>query len=187
MKIRRFNPGYGQRSLHHARLRESLPRTASLVIVRGRLIGLAARLTWPRLACAQFSDVINVLLTQRCTSNDARQRWARTRRAAALILCAASSTPATLPLAGVLRDRLLVARARAQTSNRAATQRLAGRQRARQRHRHREPGDGGACRAPTAGFLVGALTRELTPFELVGEIVESDRSVVLSETSLGGD
>jgi hypothetical protein len=39
----------------------------------------------------------------------------------------------------------------------------------------------------TAGFLFGALTQELTPFELVGEIVEGDRSVVLFETSLGGD
>ena len=39
----------------------------------------------------------------------------------------------------------------------------------------------------TADFLFGVLTQELTPFELVGEIVEADRSVVLFETSLRGE
>jgi hypothetical protein len=38
----------------------------------------------------------------------------------------------------------------------------------------------------TAGFLFGVLTQELTPFELVEEIVEGDKSVVLFETSLRG-
>lgn len=39
----------------------------------------------------------------------------------------------------------------------------------------------------TAGFLFGVLTHELTPFELVEEIVEGDKSVVLFETSLRGE
>jgi hypothetical protein len=39
----------------------------------------------------------------------------------------------------------------------------------------------------TAGFLFGVLTQELTPFELVDEIVEGDKSVVLFETSLRGE
>jgi hypothetical protein len=39
----------------------------------------------------------------------------------------------------------------------------------------------------TADFLFGVLTQELTPFELVGEIVEADKSVVLFETSLRGE
>ena len=38
----------------------------------------------------------------------------------------------------------------------------------------------------TATFLFGVLTQELTPFELVAEIVEADQSVVLFETSLRG-
>jgi hypothetical protein len=38
----------------------------------------------------------------------------------------------------------------------------------------------------TAAFLFGVLTRELTPFRLVGEIVEGERSVVLFETTLRG-
>jgi hypothetical protein len=38
----------------------------------------------------------------------------------------------------------------------------------------------------TAGFLFGVLTEELTPFELVTEIVEEAKSVVLFETSLRG-
>jgi hypothetical protein len=36
----------------------------------------------------------------------------------------------------------------------------------------------------TAGFLFGVLTQELTPFELVEEIVEEEKSVVMFETSL---
>jgi len=39
----------------------------------------------------------------------------------------------------------------------------------------------------TADFLFGVLTQELTPFELVGEIVEADKCVVLFETSLRGE
>jgi hypothetical protein len=39
----------------------------------------------------------------------------------------------------------------------------------------------------TAAFLFGVLTQELTPFELVGEIVEGNKSVVLFETSLRGE
>lgn len=39
----------------------------------------------------------------------------------------------------------------------------------------------------TASFLFGVLTQELAPFELVEEIVEGDRSVVLFETSLRGE
>jgi hypothetical protein len=39
----------------------------------------------------------------------------------------------------------------------------------------------------TAEFLFGVLTQELTPFELVGEIVEAEESVVLFETSLRGE
>ena len=39
----------------------------------------------------------------------------------------------------------------------------------------------------TAGFLFGVLTHELSPFELAGEIVEGDSSVVLFETSLRGE
>jgi hypothetical protein len=39
----------------------------------------------------------------------------------------------------------------------------------------------------TADFLFGVLTQELTPFELVEEIVEGDTSVVLFETSLRGE
>ena len=38
----------------------------------------------------------------------------------------------------------------------------------------------------TAGFLFAVLTQELTPFRLVEEIVEGNRSVVLFETSLRG-
>jgi hypothetical protein len=38
----------------------------------------------------------------------------------------------------------------------------------------------------TATFLFGVLTQELTPFELVAEVVEGDRSVVLFDTSLRG-
>lgn len=38
----------------------------------------------------------------------------------------------------------------------------------------------------TAAFLFGVLTQELTPFELVDEIVEEDKSVVLFDTSLRG-
>ncbi len=38
----------------------------------------------------------------------------------------------------------------------------------------------------TAAFLFGILTRELAPFELAGEIVEGDTSVVLFETALRG-
>jgi hypothetical protein len=38
----------------------------------------------------------------------------------------------------------------------------------------------------TASFLFGVLTQELTPFELTGEIIEGDTSVVLFETSLRG-
>jgi hypothetical protein len=37
-----------------------------------------------------------------------------------------------------------------------------------------------------ATFLFGVLTQELTPFELTGEIVEGDKSVVMFETSLRG-
>ena len=37
-----------------------------------------------------------------------------------------------------------------------------------------------------AAFLFGVLTQELTPFKLVGEIVEGSKSVVLFETSLRG-
>jgi hypothetical protein len=36
----------------------------------------------------------------------------------------------------------------------------------------------------TAEFLFGVLTQELTPFELVDELVEGQKSVVLFETSL---
>ncbi len=39
----------------------------------------------------------------------------------------------------------------------------------------------------TAAFLFGVLTQELAPFELVAEIVEADKSVVLFETSLRGE
>jgi hypothetical protein len=39
----------------------------------------------------------------------------------------------------------------------------------------------------TAAFLFGVLTQELTPFKLVEEIVEGERSVVLFETSLRGE
>jgi hypothetical protein len=38
----------------------------------------------------------------------------------------------------------------------------------------------------TASFLFGVLTSELTPFELVDEIVEGEKSVVLFETALRG-
>jgi hypothetical protein len=38
----------------------------------------------------------------------------------------------------------------------------------------------------TAAFLFGVLTQELSPFELVDEIVEGEKSVVLFETSLRG-
>ena len=38
----------------------------------------------------------------------------------------------------------------------------------------------------TAGFLFGVLTQELTPFALVDEIVEGEKSVVLFDTSLHG-
>ena len=38
----------------------------------------------------------------------------------------------------------------------------------------------------TAAFLFGVLTEELTPFRLVGEIVEGDQSVVLFQTTLRG-
>jgi hypothetical protein len=38
----------------------------------------------------------------------------------------------------------------------------------------------------TAAFLFGVLTQELTPFRLVDEIVERDKSVVLFETTLRG-
>jgi hypothetical protein len=37
----------------------------------------------------------------------------------------------------------------------------------------------------SAGFLFGVLTQELAPFELVEEIVEADKSVVVFETSFG--
>jgi hypothetical protein len=39
----------------------------------------------------------------------------------------------------------------------------------------------------TAAFLFGVLTQELTPFKLVEEIVEEEKSVVLFETSLRGE
>jgi hypothetical protein len=39
----------------------------------------------------------------------------------------------------------------------------------------------------TAAFLFGVLTQELAPFELVEEIVEGEKSVVLFETSLRGE
>jgi hypothetical protein len=39
----------------------------------------------------------------------------------------------------------------------------------------------------TAAFLFGVLTQELTPFKLVQEIVEENKSVVLFETSLRGE
>ncbi len=39
----------------------------------------------------------------------------------------------------------------------------------------------------TAAFLFGVLTQELTPFQLVDEIVEEEKSVVLFETSLRGE
>jgi hypothetical protein len=39
----------------------------------------------------------------------------------------------------------------------------------------------------TAAFLFGVLTQELTPFQLTGEIVEGDKSVVLFETSIRGE
>jgi hypothetical protein len=39
----------------------------------------------------------------------------------------------------------------------------------------------------TAAFLFAVLTHELTRFELVEEMVEGDRSVVLFETSLRGE
>jgi hypothetical protein len=38
----------------------------------------------------------------------------------------------------------------------------------------------------SAAFLFGVLTDELAPFELLSEIVEGDKSVVLFETSLRG-
>lgn len=38
-----------------------------------------------------------------------------------------------------------------------------------------------------AAFLFGVLTQELTPFKLVDEIVEEEKSVVLFETSLRGE
>jgi hypothetical protein len=38
----------------------------------------------------------------------------------------------------------------------------------------------------TAAFLFGVLTQELTPFRLVGEIVEGDQSVVMFQTTLHG-
>lgn len=38
----------------------------------------------------------------------------------------------------------------------------------------------------TAAFLFGVLTQELTPFRLMGEIVEGEQSVVLFETTLRG-
>jgi hypothetical protein len=38
----------------------------------------------------------------------------------------------------------------------------------------------------SAGFLFGILTEELAPFDLLTEIVEGNRSVVLFETSLRG-
>ncbi|MEY9964828.1 hypothetical protein ABIA33_002870 [Streptacidiphilus sp. MAP12-16] len=38
----------------------------------------------------------------------------------------------------------------------------------------------------TADFLFGVLTEELAPFELVEEIIEGDKSVILFETSLRG-
>ncbi len=38
----------------------------------------------------------------------------------------------------------------------------------------------------TAAFLFGVLTQELTPFQLVNEILEGDHSVVLFETTLRG-
>jgi hypothetical protein len=38
----------------------------------------------------------------------------------------------------------------------------------------------------TAAFLFGVLTQELAPFELSGEIVEGDKSVILFESSLRG-
>ena len=39
----------------------------------------------------------------------------------------------------------------------------------------------------TAAFLFGVLTQELAPFELVEEIVEGEKSVVLFESSLRGE
>jgi hypothetical protein len=39
----------------------------------------------------------------------------------------------------------------------------------------------------TAAFLFAILTQELTPFRLVDEIVEGDKSVVLLETALRGE
>lgn len=38
----------------------------------------------------------------------------------------------------------------------------------------------------TAAFLFGVLTQELTPFRLVGEIVEGEQSVVLFDSTLRG-
>lgn len=38
----------------------------------------------------------------------------------------------------------------------------------------------------TAAFLFDVLTQELTPFQLAGEIMEGDRSVVLFDTTLRG-
>lgn len=38
----------------------------------------------------------------------------------------------------------------------------------------------------TAAFLFGVLTQELAPFELVDEIVEDEKSVVVFDTSLRG-
>ncbi len=39
----------------------------------------------------------------------------------------------------------------------------------------------------TAAFLFGVLTQELAPFVLIEEIVEGEKSVVVFETSLGGE
>jgi hypothetical protein len=39
----------------------------------------------------------------------------------------------------------------------------------------------------TATFLFGVLTHELAPFELVEEVLEGDKSVVLFDTSLRGE
>lgn len=39
----------------------------------------------------------------------------------------------------------------------------------------------------TAAFLFGVLTHELEPFELVEEVLEGDKSVVLFDTSLRGE
>lgn len=39
----------------------------------------------------------------------------------------------------------------------------------------------------TAAFLFGVLTQELTPIQLVDEILEGEKSVVLFETSLRGE